>query len=792
MTVDSNGGRRFEFGTKAETLDRLSRLVRSAVVLPLVSFSAGAWEADPERELRNVLAERWSSALLVVRSSTRSEDLLEYSNAGHYLSRTGVRGPQQLREAIDDVVASFDDDPANQVLVQPQLVDPIASGVVSSCEPSSGAPYRIVNWTDGADTSEVTSGRSAVRTWYFLGGAEVSPPRPWLAAAARLVTELEVLCRALPFEFEFGVTADGTLVLFQLRPLTRRAGAGRARVPRDTQRRVVAECQRQVRLLMDERPPALGPRTVLGVMPDWNPAEMIGTRPRPLALSLYRSLITDRVWAESRVRYGYRDLRGVPLLVDLCGLPYIDTRASFTSLVPAALSDDTARRLVAHYVSTLRANPHLHDKVEFEIALTGYDFTTPGRADSLVERGVLATSESEQLAKALHEITVAMMADDGPYHADRRRIRRLDDWLGPDGVDGAERVRALMRLCRREGTLPFSGLARAAFVGTAIARSLVRLGVLSPEEGDVLMGSSNTTSTAMRQDFAVLDRREFLRRYGHLRPGTYDILSPRYDENPDGYLDWSARPLPPAPLPPFRLSVAQDREIRRLLAGHDLPGGPERLIDFVAGSIGARESGKLRFTRVVSAILVEIGRIGRRLGLSRDDLSYLPVDVFCRLTDDLAVDRGQLADQVRRGRERHWLTESLCAPAVLTEPAELTAFLAMKGEANFVTQARAVGRVADLAAGDDPDGAIAMIPAADPGYDWIFTRGIVGLVTAFGGANSHMAIRAFELGIPAAIGVGEERFKRLVHADALEIDAGGRHVRPVALNGAVTAPVGAR
>ena len=38
-------------------------------------------------------------------------------------------------------------------------------------------------------------------------------------------------------------------------------------------------------------------------MPDWNPAEMIGTKPRPLALSLYRELITDKVWSEQRLDY---------------------------------------------------------------------------------------------------------------------------------------------------------------------------------------------------------------------------------------------------------------------------------------------------------------------------------------------------------------------------------------------------------------------------------------------------------------------------------------------------------
>ena len=38
------------------------------------------------------------------------------------------------------------------------------------------------------------------------------------------------------------------------------------------------------------------------------------------------------------------------------------------------------------------------------------------------------------------------------------------------------------------------------------------------------------------------------------------------------------------------------------------------------------------------------------------------------------------------------------------------------------------------------------------------------LVTMFGGVNSHMAIRCSELGIPAAIGVGERSFKEITNS----------------------------
>ena len=56
---------------------------------------------------------------------------------------------------------------------------------------------------------------------------------------------------------------------------------------------------------------------------------------------------------------------------------------------------------------------------------------------------------------------------------------------------------------------------------------------------------------------------------------------------------------------------------------------------------------------------------------------------------------------------------------------------------------------------------IILIENADPGFDWIFNFNIKGLITKYGGANSHMAIRCNELKIPAAIGIGEKIFEEI-------------------------------
>ena len=63
-----------------------------------------------------------------------------------------------------------------------------------------------------------------------------------------------------------------------------------------------------------------------------------------------------------------------------------------------------------------------------------------------------------------------------------------------------------------------------------------------------------------------------------------------------------------------------------------------------------------------------------------------------------------------------------------------------------------------------------MIENADPGYDYIFNKKIKGLITKYGGVNSHMAIRCAELSVPAAIGVGEVIYNKINNRKHIELD----------------------
>jgi phosphohistidine swiveling domain-containing protein len=76
-------------------------------------------------------------------------------------------------------------------------------------------------------------------------------------------------------------------------------------------------------------------------------------------------------------------------------------------------------------------------------------------------------------------------------------------------------------------------------------------------------------------------------------------------------------------------------------------------------------------------------------------------------------------------------------------------------------------------------GKVTLIERADPGYDWIFLSPIAGLITKYGGSNSHMAIRCAELGIPAAIGCGEQIFEQLQKSESVLLDCAAGLLVPI-------------
>jgi glutamine kinase len=767
------------FSTKARTLAGLQGQIASARIALIAYFTVAEWRRDRAAcvtRVRGILGD----GLMIVRSSCQREDGANKSNAGAFLSLPYV-SREHFENAVDRVIASYGEaQPDDEVLVQPMLQNVVRSGVAFSHDPNTSAAYRVVNWSEGDDATFVTGGRGG-RIWQQAAASPVAPPGE-LAGVLKLIEELLSLFGALPMDCEFAVTleeADEVLWLLQARPLF----LARAPESASDQAALLQQVHDKVARGILPHPFLMGSRTVYGVMPDWNPAEIIGVRPKPLALSLYRELITDAIWAYQRHNYGYRNLRSSPLMLHFFGLPYIDVRVSFNSFIPGDLEERIAKRLVDHYIDRLLAEPTLHDKVEFEIVFSCYTVDLPERLERLADAG-FAKEERERIADSLRRLTNRIMhSKDGLWRQDAAKLETLDarrEELLSSDADPLERIYWLLEDAKRYGTLPFAGLARAGFVAVQMLRSLVAVGVFSQADHDAFLAGISTVSRQLARDRAMLDRTTFLARYGHLRPGTYDILSPRYDEAPELYFDWNQRPIAPEPVRPFSITLPQMREVVTLLETHGLQPDPIGLFEFLQAGIELRELSKFHFTRNLSEALALVAAYGSQWGFSPEDLAYCDIAAFMELYVAAARPREVLGLSIEQGKARYNETLSLSLPPLIVRPDDVWAFEWPATAPNFITQKRVTASVVGCDRRHSLDGAIVCIPNADPGFDWLFAYPIAGLITAWGGANSHMAIRAGELDLPAVIGAGEVLYRRWSEAPRLHIDCAGRRVEALA------------
>jgi len=763
------------FSSKAGTLTNLQGVIKSARIAPLCTFNVDDWQADQKacvESIFNIL----SSGPWIVRSSCSLEDGTTASNAGAFLSIPNVEATG-LEAAVTKVIAAYGKaQPTDEVLIQPMLKQVVRSGVAFSHDPNTCTPYRVVNWSEGINTSSVTSGVGG-QVWQQAANSTI-PPAPIFAPIIALLNELLVLFGNVPVDCEFAITKENegeVLWLLQARPLI----LSKKPESEASQATRLKTIQQKVARGMQPHPFLIGRRTVFGVMPDWNPAEIVGIRPKPLALSLYRELVTDAIWAYQRNNYGYRNLRSFPLMPHFFGLPYIDVRLSFNSFIPADLNESLAGRLVDHYIDKLLAEPTLHDKVEFEIVYSCYTLDLPQRLERLDEAG-FSKYEREEIACSLRKLTNRIVhPKEGLWLMDKARIKTLNSRrveLLSSSADPLERIYWLLEDAKRYGTLPFAGLARAGFVAIQMLKSLVKVGVLSNTDYDAFIRSMSTVSGQLARDRAMLDKETFLAQYGHLRPGTYDILSARYDEEPELYFDWNHQSTMPESSKPFALTLQQMKEIKKLLDHHDLLPDPIGLFDFMQAGIELREHAKFHFTRNLSDALALITEVGKQYGFSRKDLSYCDITVFKELYVAATDPEDMLACAIKHGKVRYAETLKTSLPPLIASPDDVWGFEWPEAEPNFITQKQVTAQVVGCEAHKDLAGAIVCVANADPGFDWLFACPIAGLITAWGGVNSHMAIRAGELGLPAVIGAGQVLYRRWSGAERLHLDCAGRKV----------------
>ena len=619
------------FKTKAGMLEYLEKRVKHSKILPQIKFIVEEWDAKKEDIVYKIKG-FFGDKSVIIRSSSLKEDTAEESKAGHYCTVPDIspNDASRLIKSIEKVKSSFGDkNKKNEIFIQEYLKDVYISGVLFTRDIVTLAPYYIVNFDEiSSKTNTVTSGTSnKLKTLIKYRKYGTKDDR--FKNLFKAVEEIESILKSDCLDIEFLIRQDKQVYILQVRPIIIK---NKGCVIDDLMfEEYLKRGYKKIKKLSSPHIYLYGDTTLFGVMPDWNPAEMIGIKPKRLAESLYKELITDRIWAYQRDNYGYRNLRSFPLIKTFLGTPFVDVRVDFNSFIPKQLSGSASRKLVDYYINKLSERPKLHDKVEFEIVFSCYYLNLEQRLMALKSYG-FNSNEIEEIKKLLLDLTNKTFFENRLYKQDLEKIEALKNRF--EVVDNSDlpiidKIYWLIEDCKRYGTLPFAGIARSAFVATQILRSLSEVGVISKEEHRQFMNGISTVAKNMGKDFyeyqtGKMSKKDFLEKYGHLRPGTYDITSRRYDENFDNYFS-TKKKIKIKDFKKFEFDKAQLQKIDEVLETHGLKISAKELVDFIIESIEGREYAKYIFTKSVSEILFLIGQLGKENDVSCEDLSYINI-----------------------------------------------------------------------------------------------------------------------------------------------------------------------
>ena len=781
------------FTSKSNILKFLQSRLKYSKIERILDFTVDDWNKNKNQILQQVKSTFYKKKV-IIRSSAIGEDSDYSSEAGSYESILNINSSSrtQLISAINKVIKSYahkkNFNLKNQILIQTQAVDIVTSGVIFSRTPDNGAPYYVINFEDGISTIGVTHG-SVGNTIKIARHLCIKTIGEKWKSLLQSVKEIETVVQSNSLDIEFGITKNSTIVIFQVRPITSILKSVSTLDKKII--KLINKNKNQFLSLKNQK--TISNNLIFSDMTDWNPAEIIGNNPKPLDYSLYDFLIMSDAWYKGRELLGYKNFFPHSLMKKFGNKPYVDNRYSFYSLIPEKFNRKLSKKLLTFYLEKLQSNPQLHDKVEFEILFTCYDFTLDDRLKELCGCN-FTKNEIQKIRNELFSFTEEIIKN-FPYWKDycTKSIDKMCDnrlvvpkinRKSSTYVDKLSIAESLLKDCKNFGTIPFSLMARIAFISSIIIKSLSKKNIFTEKLIHEFMNSLETPLSKFQNDLTKyyenkITKESFLKKYGHLRPGTYDITIDRYDrenkflENITFQQHHTRKPI-----------SYFSRKFQKTSSINKFDIDPESFFLFLKDSIILRENLKFEFTQNLSNAIELIADAGKDLGFFRNDLSYLEIDKILKNYRKLSKIEfiNYLKICIDKNKNCFRLNNYLVLPSFISSEKDFDIINLRIAKPNFITQKSVTSNLVNLdkkTHDTNFNNKIILLEHADPGFDWIFTRNPSGLITKYGGVASHMSIRCSELNLPAAIGCGSIIYDQIKDASKILLDCKNQQIIPL-------------
>jgi|ETNmetMinimDraft_33_1059910.scaffolds.fasta_scaffold03351_3 phosphohistidine swiveling domain-containing protein len=768
---------------KAENLDILVKIFkRSNIKIPKYFY----FSIKEYKKSKNSVINRTKKILkknpIIIRSSSIYEDKNNLSNAGKYNSKIVKKhlNKKKLKIILNEYLKQFKSN--NDKIIVQKLIDNVScSGVIFTKDINLNSPYYSINYDNSGKTNLITSGLKNDNQKSLIIYKNYKKKLKKFNHLIKACRILEKKINNDRLDVEFCIKNKITY-LFQVRnlPLPRNKYSNKRYLIKDFDN-FLLNIEKKIKKLKNKNPTLPGKDTFFSNMADWNPAEMIDDKPYPLALSLYKELITDNVWREQRTLYGYKNAFPNALMFSFAGSPYIDLRTDLYSFLPNSLDQKSCHLIIDKYQKIISRNPEIHDKIEFELIETCFSFGTYNRLKKNFSHKI-----SKKYRNKLKEITKKIISENQVIK-EKEKIYSLSTNIKKiytKNISDIQKIYYLIEITKKYGTLPFSGLARCAFISQRILLDLKQLGLINEKEFKDFFSSLKSITSNFNNDFLRLSQKkisknQFLNKYGHLRPSTYDISSLNYREGFDLYFSLSRKVKK---IVHKKIKFKNKNKIEKLFK-NNFNFTFLKFLNFAKQSIILREEAKFIFTKEIDNIFKSLISLGNEIGIKRNDLAFLDIKNIINFYSSLEARKlkESLKYEIEKNKFEYDTLKVIKLPDIIKSSNDIYFFEENINKANFITTETIFGEVVELKRKNLKflKDKIVFIKNADPGYDYIFNHKIKGIVTQYGGANSHMAIRCLELNIPAVIGLGKFKFDYYIESKKIFVNCNKKIIQVI-------------
>ncbi len=703
---------------------------------------------------------------IIIRSATYDEDSVQV-NAGKYTSfELRNLSNDNIYHAIKEVISKFKK--KKDIFIVQKLISNVQnSGVIFSKELKTQKDYIVINYDRSRKTNLITSGvyNPTVKAVYIRRESDNIPVK--FKKIISTLKKLESIFNSNQLDIEYCIKKNH-LFLFQIRKLPK--VKIKNSLPQES---TVTNIKKKIKHIINSKHNIHGNKTFLSNMADWNPVEILGSKPSKLAISLYKEFITNEIWAIQRKNYGYKDITPNSLMYDIYGIPYIDVRIDLNSFLPANLSDSISSKIINNSLKKIEKTPSLHNKIEFELApsfITDY-------SDDI--RRILSRREFIHYKKVTNSITVNLIQKnicDYEMNKIKSFLEKIN-LIKHNNYPPITKIFYYNYYIKKYGTLPFAGLARCAFISKYICDVLIDKKVICKSSIKEFYSSFNNITTNIHDDYAKyvkkkISKKAFVSIYGHLRPSTYDITCLSYKEGFKNY--FNTRNFHIIKKNNFKFTNLETKKINDFFKKHNFNISANQFIDFCRKSTELREKSKFEFTKGIDLIFSELKKLFNEMNIDEKYIQYVDLSLFLQAHSSLKtvklrdIIKKEIVKSINEKKE----ADTIIFPEFIKSENDIDFFFRSSEEGTYYGNKNIYGEILIYSSKKKQNfrNKIIVIENADPGYDFLFTNNIMGLITKNGGPNSHMAIRCSELNITSIIGIGEEVFNNIINQRNIMID----------------------